>query len=589
MSSTVAAIVTPPLCTQLLPQLGPPILKGFAEKHGLAVEHLDLNVAFHRHVSDQIELEVLANPQDQQNRRAVLENLLLYFTDRFIARLAATTSYAAPHLGWASSGSCIEQCQPEAGSGLGYAGVVNAPPELMSRFVQDRALNYYHQFLDDTRHAEAMAERYSLVGFSLMAPTQVIPTLTLAWRLKELRPALPIVLGGPWISLFAQELASREVLRPFFDVLIAGEGELPLVELLRQPDPTSWGEIPNAWIRRGASCTPPRSGYVANLAELATPSFDGLDLDAYGAPRPVLAQTSRGCYWGRCAFCVHTFGTHSTEGSRVRLRPLELVAQDVAQLVSKYAPRYLSFADVGISPARMKLLCELMLSQHIEVPWFAFVRLDRGFDRPLLETMRRAGCLKLNFGLESGCGRLLNLLDKGHDLDTARRILDDAIALGFRITLHTMAGLPSESRAELEQTLALIEHYAPLIHESGTEIFRLERGTRIFKDPESYQIQIEDAGKSFDNSIPFENLTGLSQSEARLALDDRLYSFFRERDDLIYMQKSTFALRHKDDFAEPSRYRARCHLRLGATVFQDEVTVSTRGGGIFVKVAPSRA
>jgi radical SAM superfamily enzyme YgiQ (UPF0313 family) len=582
-----AAIVTPPLCALELPQLGPPTLQGFAASRGVEVEHLDLNVAFRRHLRDKIELEVLDNPGGQQSPRPVLETLLLYFTDRFVARLGALPSYAASHLGWSATGACIEQLNPEAGSGLGYGGVVNAPPAILARFVRDRTLNYYHQYLDESRQAEAMAERYPLVGFSLMAPTQVVAALTLAARLKELRPELPIVLGGPWVSLFAAELAAAEPLRPFFDVVVEGEGELPFLELMRTGEPARWSDIPNAWIKRGGDLPRPKRSFVADLAELATPSYDGLDLDAYAAPRPVLLQSSRGCYWGRCAFCVHTFQAHAAETPRVRLRPLELVAADIEQLVSRYAPRYLAFGDVSISPARMKQLCQLMLERHLELPWFAFVRLDRGFDRALLEAMRRAGCLKLNFGLESGSARILGLLEKGHELDTARRIIDDALDLGFRVTLHTMAALPSETRADFEQTLELIEHYAPRVHETGTEVFRLERGTRIFQSPHSYQIEIRDAGKSFDNSIPFENLHGLGQSEAMTLLNERLYGFYQGRDDLIYRAKSNVGLRHKDDFATPSRFRARCRLRLGSVDFDEQVTVSTGGGGILTKLAAS--
>jgi anaerobic magnesium-protoporphyrin IX monomethyl ester cyclase len=355
---------------------------------------------------------------------------------------------------------------------------------------------------------------------------------------------------------------------------------------VRTPYVERWGEIPNAWVRCGESLSPPSRAFVANLGELTTPSYDGLDLDAYLAPRPVLLQSSRGCYWGRCAFCVHTFQAHACETPRVRLRPLELVGADIDRLVSRYAPRYLAFGDVSISPARMKQLCQLMIDRALAIPWFAFLRLDRGFDRPLLERMRQAGCLKLNFGLESGSARILGLLEKGHDLDTARRIIDDALDLGFRVTLHTMAALPGETRQDFEQTLALIEHYAPRVHETGTEVFRLERGTRIFQSPERYQIKIHDAGKSFDNSIPFENPQGLGQQEAMRLLNERLYGFYRDRPDLIYRARSNVGLRHKDDFALPSHFRARCRLRLGALDFDEQVMVATRGGGILQKLDP---
>ncbi|MBI4702552.1 MAG: radical SAM protein, partial [Deltaproteobacteria bacterium] len=449
---------------------------------------------------------------------------------------------------------------------------------------RDRALNYYHQFLDETGHAETIAARFSVVGFSLMGPTQVVPTLTLALRLKELRSDLVVVLGGPWVSLFAAELAAAAPLRPFFDVLVEGEGEAAWLAIARAGGAAPGASVPNAWVRTAKGLAPPRDRFVAYLAEIGTPSFDGLDLDCYGAPRPVLLQSGRGCYWDRCAFCVHTGRGQAALGPRVRLRPLALVAADIAELVRKHAPRYLAFADLSVSPARMRQLCRIMEDGRIDLPWFAFVRLDPGFDRSLLERMRRAGCLKLNFGLESGSARILELLDKGHDLETARRIIDDAIDLGFRVTLHTMAGLPGESREDLDLTLALVDRYAPAVHESYTEIFRLEPGTRIHRSPHSFGIEPRPTDRGFDNCVPFENRGGLSQAEAMAIIEERLYAFYRDREELIYRSRSHFGMKHKHDFAAPSRFRARFRVELGGRVFADEVTVETRGGGILRRV-----
>lgn len=579
-----AAIITPPFYSPMLPQLGPPVLKGFAQKHGCDFEHIDLNIAFHCHLRQKIDLKILCNPQHQQNLKEVEETLLLYFIDNFIFKLGSRPSYASIYLGARGSSGCIERYNVEVGSGLGLIGIVNSSADIIARFARDRGLNYYHQFLDETGYDEKIANKFGIVGFSILGSTQFIPTLTLASRLKELRPDIMLVLGGPWTTLFAQELAGTGKLHPFFDLIVAGEGELPFLEILKFSTAKDLGSIPNTWVKQDQGFAPPNSLYQVDMSDLEAPDYEGLDLDLYGAPKPVLLQTSRGCYWGRCAFCVHAFGVHDHVTKRVRVRPLELIAKDIEHVVKTYSPRFISFADVSISPVHMRRLCEVMIERGYKLPWFAFLRLDKGFDRNLLSLMRRAGCYKLNFGLESGSKEVLKTIDKGYDLTIAHRIIDDAIDLGFRVSLHTMAGLPREKRKDLEKTLDTLEHYAPKIHESYAEIFRLERSTRIFENPAFYGIQIHPGNKVFNNAISFSNLEGISSNEAMAMVDERLYPFFLNRNDIIFRSKSCFSLNHKDDFSSESQFKARFQLDFGEERFDDEVTVSTTGGGIFTKI-----
>jgi hypothetical protein len=143
-----------------------------------------------------------------------------------------------------------------------------------------------------------------------------------------------------------------------------------------------------------------------------------------------------------------------------------------------------------------------------------------------------------------------------------------------------MAGLPGETAEEVAQTLAMLGEYAPRVYEAVTEIFRLERGTRIFAEPESYDINIAEGERAFDNAISFDNRSGVTQEEAARLVDDRLYPYYRDQSDLLYRSKSTFALKHKDDFPTPSRFRASARFRIGSQLVEERCEVETRGGGI---------
>ncbi len=577
-----SVVINSPLYSPIYPQLGPTVIKGFVKGHGHDFDHIDLNIAFRNALRDKVKLEVVSNPGGQQNLNVVTDLLAMYFTDRSVSALGSRASYVSAALGGSGPNS-IEQYNTALGTGLGYSGVVASSYETIARFSRDQGLNYYHQFLDETGWARTIADKYSLVGFSLIGPSQFIPTLTLAGRVKEINPEVRIILGGPWTTHFADELAAAEELHPLYDLIVQGEGEVPMLEVLRSDPGADLRSIPNLWVKGPGGFHPPAELARFDLAALPPPDYSGLDLDEYNSPRPVLVQGNRGCYWGKCAFCVHIAGVHGRKGARVKRRPYENLIRDFEHLVKTYAPRFVSLADVSIAPPVMRKICDALIQKGLKVPWLVFLRFDKGFDRELLELMRQAGCFILHFGMESGSDHVLRAMRKGHDLTVARRILDDATELGFRITLHTMAGLPGETREDLAKTIRLVKEYAPRIHESYTEIFRLERNTSIYGDPAKYGIELIPNDRVFDTSIPFINLNGMDQQEALAMVNAELYGFYDRTDDLIYAMRSHNSLKQKDRFSESSVFKASFKLEHGEDVFIDEVTVSTRGGGILKK------
>ena len=580
MLDSRCAVIIPPLYSPIYPQMGPTIMKGYLNREGYDFEQIDLNIAFGEALRAKIDLTTLSNPDDQQ-RPGEIENLLLtYFTDRFVASQAAAQSYASTFLGGSEVKDSVEQYNPEVGSGFGYNGILNSSHEVLARFAKDTRLNYYHQFINETGIHSRVAADFDLVGFSLIGPSQFVATVTIAYRLKQENPNLTVVLGGPWATLFSDELAAATPLHDFYDVVVQGEGELPMLEILRAGPRGDFSGIPNVWSRSPDGFSPPSTFHQSDFDDLPPPNYDGLSLDKYVAPRPVMVQASRGCYWGRCAFCVHTAGIHSFRATGTRRRGVEKLLSDLDHLVQTYSPRFVSFADVSISPAVMRRICTGLATREYRLPWLVFLRFENGFDKELLGLMRKAGCFILHFGLESGSDKVLKTIDKGHKLAVARRIIEDAVGLGFRVVIHTMAGLPGETEDDLMQTIDFIKEHAAGIHESYTEVFRLEQHTRIHSEPAKYGIKLVHSHATFDSAIPFENLHGVTAERAMEMVDRELYSFYASGTDLIYRRKSHFSLKHKDDFAAPSRFKATFRLAHGLGTFEDEIEVSTTGGGI---------
>ena len=78
------------------------------------------------------------------------------------------------------------------------------------------------------------------------------------------------------------------------------------------------------------------------MAELPPPDFDGLPMEKYFVPEPVLPYlATRGCYWGRCEFCDH--GEGYTAGYRTK--KINAIIEEIGFLKDKYRTRHFHFTD----------------------------------------------------------------------------------------------------------------------------------------------------------------------------------------------------------------------------------------------------
>jgi radical SAM superfamily enzyme len=118
-----------------------------------------------------------------------------------------------------------------------------------------------------------------------------------------------------------------------------------------------------------------------------------------------------------------------------------------------------------------------LLDKHLGITWFAFSRVDT-VTRELLALMKRAGCVSLNFGVESGDAHMLQVMKKGATLDQARQALRWSRELGFKTLASFLFGLPGETCASIERTINFAIELNPhialfnvLVPFPGTEVY----------------------------------------------------------------------------------------------------------------------
>ncbi len=323
------------------------------------------------------------------------------------------------------------------------------------------------------------AANVALIGLSIAFPGQLQPAWSLAYALRAALPGVTLVAGGPALTQRFAPLAPDEAerLRAPFDALVLFEGEQALLGLV---DAVRRGERP-AGVVRG---TP-----VTDLATLPAPDFADLSASPYLAPRLVLPyDASRGCYWGRCAFCHYGLAECGT--ARYRGRPPERVAADLHALAERHDVGLFYLSHDTLAPRLGLALARQLAGGARRLRWASDVRPERAFAAPgVAAELARGGLLAASLGLESAAPRVLERIDKGVTVPEARDTARALAAAGVAVEAMVFTDFPGETAAEALETLRwLAEARGDLaLFVCGT--FDLTAGSRVAREPAHYGIR----------------------------------------------------------------------------------------------------
>ena len=334
---------------------------------------------------------------------------------------------------------------------------------------------------------------YGLVGISIIHIGQVIPGLTLARLLRKKFKHLHIVIGGSVFNRHADLLDNKQALfEEFFHSAIVSEGEKPLEELvshLKEGKPLT--TVPNLIYMEEQKVIHNPKAEALPYEHLVCPTFDQLPLEKYLMPYPVLPyMSSRGCYWGKCTFCTHSFIYDSYYRKENETR----VAEELGKLGKKYNTKYFTFSDEAISPNAFNRMSKAILKQGVEMRALGMLKFESGDKETpeLFEDIYKAGFLMLFFGLESANDRILKIIEKGCDQDTERSVLKNSSDAGIWNHLYLFFGFPTEEREEAEDTIQFTVENSEVgtgtIHSVGQSIFALEKDSAIYHNPGKFKI-----------------------------------------------------------------------------------------------------
>ncbi len=293
------------------------------------------------------------------------------------------------------------------------------------------------------------------------------------WHAYGLLPALRetgalLVAGGAHTTVCPEETLAQG-----FDVALTGEAEHAVVALARALDEgTPLTAVPGAWVRTddGRLQQGPPGGFIEDLDQLAPPLlaqdlFDPHWYDASGrAPVPGGVLTSRGCP-ARCTFCANV-----VTGRGFRMHGTQRVVDELNALHAHSGLHYVPFWDDALTakiPRLVELCTALRHGLHFPLQFGAITRASL-VTPELLRTMKAAGLVHINFGVESGDDEILRVIKKGLRTDHVLRALEWAKAEGLQTACNFMLGFPEDTPATLERTRRFMERIAPLVDSFST-------------------------------------------------------------------------------------------------------------------------
>ncbi len=291
--------------------------------------------------------------------------------------------------------------------------------------------------------------RPAMVGFSVLNANR-LNAVECARAAKKILPDTRVVFGGPSATFLSDYFFAT---LPELDYIVKGEGEMTFLELAKtvlSGKPASPDRIRGLVYRKGGQPvqTDPR------------PPIEDLDI----LPKPGKyfcfqhVALTRGCP-GNCTFC----GSPRFWGrGNVRFHSAEWFADHLALLNrSGVSHFYVSDDTFTYDKEKVKAICRLILSKKIDITWAAISRVDL-IDEDMLYWMRKAGCIQISFGVESGSPQIRKRLGKP--------VSEEEIVSAFRMTqqygilarAYFIYGSPGETRETIAESRNLICAIKPL-------------------------------------------------------------------------------------------------------------------------------
>lgn len=344
-------------------------------------------------------------------------------------------------------------------------------------------------------YAEKIVAQYNPKNLAVSLLTQNSQRFAedICYNVKKLNPEIKIILGGNGTDIlqFLYQCKWYDLMLDggLADAVILGEGEYALPRVIKQ---NLTGVIKEPQLSNemlDVIPVPDYGDYDFSLYKSYTQSYWHAGEDVKAQEDLIFMITaSKGCVKD-CTFC-----DVGKIWSRFRYRSAESVANEIIALNKKYNACYFSFTDSLINGG-IKIFHELntilaeKIPNTIRYEGQMIARSRKDMPERYYQAMAQAGCYSVSIGMESGSEQVRMHMRKGSQQDDVYYTTEMLTKYNIRQRWTIMAGYPTETDDDWQETMNLIKHWLPrtngLLSIAPTGTFLLLENTPI-TEPDAY-------------------------------------------------------------------------------------------------------
>ena len=312
-----------------------------------------------------------------------------------------------------------------------------------------------------------------------------------------------------------------------FRFVLLGEAEFTLLEavshLLKQDEDALDRVAGMAYLHKQSAelVKTPQRAFMRDLDHLPFPSRDLVDTNQYRSAWKAAhgyfslnIVASRGCPY-RCNWCAKPI-----YGDSFSVRSAAAVAAEIRQLKCNFGADHLWFADdiFGLRPKWVRELAAEVEKLDAALPFKMQSRVDLMTPNNA-SALRRAGCVEVWLGAESGSQKILDAMDKGTRIDQIAKARENLRREGIRACYFLQFGYPGETWQDIQSTIRLVHDTRP--DDIGVSVSYPLPGTKFFERVQAQLGEKTNWSDSEDLSMMFQ---GAYTNEFYRALHDALHA-----------------------------------------------------------------
>jgi len=261
-----------------------------------------------------------------------------------------------------------------------------------------------------------------------------------------------ICIGGQHLTIMEEKAFNDP-----FDYGFVGDGEEAWLKFLQAYEQkTGFHDVPGLIYRENGDIKKnKRASASKNLDHYPMAAYHLLKMGEYkiGTLRGRLPFTSimtfRGCPW-KCIFCA----SDQLETTRILKRSIKSCVDEIQHIIEKYGVKHFMIVDDVLTLVRKRTVefCKEIINRKLDITFEGSTRANL-LDEDLVVLMKRAGLIRLSFGLETVDEDMRKTMNKKVPLDAYYE--SNALLNKYDIEAmnSVMLGLPGETEKNVMKTL----------------------------------------------------------------------------------------------------------------------------------------